>query len=89
MSVVYILECSDGTYYAGYTNDLGKRIKEHNAGKRGAKYTRGRGPVRVVWVKEYRELKSALRTERTIKALTRKQKELLVNGRRLDKVLAL
>ncbi len=85
---VYIIECKYGTYYTGYTNDLGKRLKEHNEGKRGAKYTRGRGPVKLVWWKAYKELKSALNTERTIKGLTRLQKESLVKGRRLDKVLA-
>ena len=83
---VYILECQDGTYYTGYTNDLDGRIKLHNAGK-GAKYTRDRKPVEVVWWKEYRQFKSAFKLERVIKALTRKQKEMLVNGRRLDKVL--
>ncbi|MCP4650897.1 MAG: GIY-YIG nuclease family protein [PVC group bacterium] len=85
---VYMVECSDGTYYTGYTNDLPRRIKAHNEGKSGAKYTRGRGPVKLVWREKYKELKSALRTERAIKGLTRLQKKLLVGGRRLDKVLA-
>ncbi|MCP4653725.1 MAG: GIY-YIG nuclease family protein [Candidatus Omnitrophica bacterium] len=51
---VYILECSDGSYYTGYTNDLEKRVKEHNCGERGAKYTRGKRPIKVVWSKGYR-----------------------------------
>lgn len=77
----YILECQDGTYYAGYTPDLEKRIKSHNAG-RGAKYTRDRRPVKLVWSKEYRYFKKAFLQEKRIKKLTREQKEELVNGKR-------
>ena len=85
---VYILECRDGTYYTGYTNDLGRRVKEHNENKRGAKYTRYKRPVKVVWKKEYRYLCYAMRAEYRIKQLNRGQKELLVGGMRLGKVLA-
>ena len=74
---VYIVQCSKGTYYTGYTNDLEKRIRLHNKGD-GAKYLRGRGPVTLVYTKEYEDYKSALRAERDIKRLTRKQKEELV-----------
>ena len=84
----YILQCQDSTYYTGYTNNLEKRVKEHNAGKRGAKYTRDRGPVKLVWCKEYRYFKRSFITEKRIKSLTRKQKEALVSGKRLDRVLA-
>jgi len=84
---VYILECADGTYYTGYTNDLEKRIKEHDSSKRGARYLRGKGPVKVVWVKEYRYSCYAMRSEYKIKQLNRRQKESLIKGRRLDKVL--
>jgi len=77
---VYIVECNDGTYYTGYTASLANRIKEHNNSKRGAKYTRDRGPVRLVWSKEYRYFKKAFLEEKRIKALTKKQKEKLVNG---------
>lgn len=83
---VYIVECQDGTYYTGYTPDLKKRILLHNNGK-GAKYTRDRRPVKLVWCKEYKQFKPAFKLEKIIKTLTRKQKEALVNGRRLDKVL--
>jgi putative endonuclease len=83
---VYIVECRDGTYYTGYTPDIEKRIKLHNAG-RGAKYTRDRRPVNLIWNKEYRQFKSAFLKEKRIKELTRKQKEDLVGGKRLDKVL--
>ncbi len=85
---MYILECSDRTYYTGYTNDLEKRIKEHNESERGAKYTRYKRPVKVAWTKEYCHLCYAMRAEYKIKQLNRGQKELLVGGMRLDKVLA-
>ena len=85
---VYILECSDKTYYTGYTNDLEKRLKSHNAGL-ASKCTRARLPVKVVWTKEYKRSKYAMRTEYRIKQLKRFQKELLVGGMRLNKVLAL
>ena len=74
---VYIVECSDGTYYTGYTNDLEARLKLHNLGH-GAKYLKGRGPVKLVYTKEYRYYKNALHAERNLKKLTRKQKEVLI-----------
>lgn len=84
---VYILQCQDGTYYAGYTNDLEKRIQRHNAGF-ASKYTKTKLPVRLLWSKAYCYFKSAFMAERKIKLLMRKQKERLVSGVRLDKVLA-
>jgi len=71
---VYIVQCRYGTYYTGYTNNLDRRIELHNNGK-GAKYLRGRGPVELVFVKEYSDCKKAMSEERRIKNLTRKQKE--------------
>jgi len=70
---VYILHCNDGTYYTGYTNNLGNRIKEHNSGH-GAKYLRGKRPVVLVYTKEYNYFKRAVDKERAIKKLTHKQK---------------
>ena len=84
---VYIVECNDATYYTGYTNDLQRRIKEHNNSKRRAKYLRGKLPVKVVWSKKYRYFRPAFLTEKRIKDLTRKQKETLIRGKRLNKVL--
>ena len=78
---VYIVKCRDGTYYTGYTNDLEKRLKEHNDGKRGAKYTRYKRPVRLVWKKEYKYFRLASLEEKRIKALRREQKQVLVNGK--------
>jgi len=74
---VYILQCSNGTYYTGYTNNLENRFKEHNSGS-GAKYLRGRLPVKLVYAKEYRYYKNVLRRERDIEKMARKQKERLI-----------
>lgn len=76
---VYIVECADGSYYTGYTPRIRKRVKTHNAG-RGAKYTKYRRPVKLVWYKKYRYFKSAFLEERRIKTLSRQEKEALVCG---------
>jgi putative endonuclease len=78
---VYIVECSDGSYYTGYTKDLAARLKLHNSG-RGSKYVRGKRPVQLVFSKKYRYYKHAVREERRIKTLTRKQKQKLMAGYR-------
>jgi putative endonuclease len=78
---VYILECRDGTYYTGFTSDLTRRVELHNTGK-GAKYTRCRGPVKLVWSREYVYFKRAILEERRIKRFSRKAKERLVLGGR-------
>ena len=77
MHYAYIVKCSDGTYYTGYTNDLEKRLLAHNAGK-GAKYTRNRLPVEMVYFEEYEDKSEAMKREYAIKRLTRKQKEKLI-----------
>jgi len=82
---VYILRCQDGTFYTGHTNDLDRRLEQHN-GSKGAWYTKFKSPVELAWNKKYSYFKSAFKTERRIKKLTRKQKEKLVRGMRLDKV---
>ncbi len=71
---VYILECADRTLYTGWTNDIEKRINEHNGGRNGAKYTRGRRPVRLVFMKEYPSLSDALKEEARIKKMSKEQK---------------
>ena len=73
MHYAYIVKCSDGTYYTGYTNDLEKRLLAHNAGK-GAKYTRNRLPVEMVYYEEYEEKSEAMKREYAIKQLKRKEK---------------
>jgi putative endonuclease len=74
---VYIVQCGDGSYYTGSTKDLKERINLHNKGQ-GAKYLRGKTPVKLVYVKEYKYYKNVLHAERNIKKLARKQKEELV-----------
>lgn len=74
---VYVVQCKNGIYYTGYTNNLENRIKEHNSGH-GAKYLRGKLPVKLVYAKEYKYYKNALHAERNIKKMTRKQKEELI-----------
>lgn len=76
---VYVVECSDGTLYTGYTTDVERRVEEHNAGE-GAKYTRGRTPVEVVHVEEYATRSEAMSREAEIKKMSRKEKERLVDG---------
>ena len=71
---VYILECSDKTLYTGWTNNVEKRIREHNNGKWGARYTRTRRPVKLVRVETCSTLSDALRRELQIKGLSREQK---------------
>lgn len=78
MNYTYILECSDGTYYTGWTNDLEKRVKMHNAGK-GAKYTKPRRPVVLAYYETFQTKEEAMRREWEIKQLSRKEKEQLVN----------
>jgi putative endonuclease len=70
---VYLLECADSTLYCGVTNDIDKRIAAHNAGK-GARYTRGRAPVRLVWSEARDTRGAALRREIEVKALPRAAK---------------
>lgn len=70
---LYIVECSDGSLYTGWTTDLQKRLKAHNTGK-GAKYTRSRIPVSLKFFKEFTSKSSVLKMEYRVKQLTRKQK---------------
>ncbi len=69
----YILECSDGTYYTGWTTDPERRVAQHNKGS-GARYTKTRRPVRLVYLEEQPDKIAALKRERAIKALPRKKK---------------
>lgn len=73
MNYTYILECSDGSFYTGWTNDLEKRINCHNKGK-GAKYTRGRLPLKLVYFEEFIEKRDAQKRGYVIKHLTRNDK---------------
>lgn len=79
MYYVYLLRCGDGTLYTGYTNDLKRRLAVHNAGK-GAKYTRSRLPVDLVYWENFSNKSSALRREYAIKRLSRAEKLSLIQS---------
>lgn len=74
---VYILRCGDGTLYTGYTNGLVRRLIEHHSG-RGAKYTKGRAPLDLVYVEQFDTKSKAMKREYQIKQLTKKQKLQLI-----------
>ncbi len=79
MNYTYILECADKTLYTGWTKDLDKRLKLHNAG-RGSKYTRARLPVRLVYFESFEEENDARKKEVAIKKLSKSEKLKLING---------
>ena len=76
---VYILLCSDGSLYTGITTDVDRRVREHNSGK-GSKYVRSRRPAELVWREDAESRSEALRREAAIKALSKADKERLVEG---------
>lgn len=78
---MYILRCGDGSLYTGWTNDLEKRFKAHVEGK-GAKYTRGRGPLELVYFEKFDNKIDAMKREYAIKRLKRVQKEKLIMSNR-------
>ncbi|MEK7131752.1 MAG: GIY-YIG nuclease family protein [Patescibacteria group bacterium] len=71
---LYILKCADKTLYTGIAKDLVRRVKEHNTSKLGAKYTRGRRPVKLVYSKKFRNRSIASKAESKIKMLSRQEK---------------
>jgi len=71
---MYVVKCSDGTLYAGITNDIHRRIYEHNNTKKGAKYTRARRPVKLLYVEDYKNRSAASKAEYHFKKLNRKEK---------------
>ncbi len=75
---LYILRCGDGSLYTGITTDVEKRLDAHRSGK-GAKYTRGRGPLEIVYREECGDHSAALKRELEIKALPREEKEKLID----------
>jgi putative endonuclease len=79
VAFVYLLRCRDGSLYAGAAVDLGRRLKEHLAG-RASRYTRSRLPVELVWSREVASWNEALREERRLKGLRRARKEALIRG---------
>ena len=77
MNYAYLLECADKTLYCGWTNDLEKRVEAHNLGK-GAKYTKARRPVALVYYEAFETKREAMMREAAIKKLDRKKKEALI-----------
>ena len=74
----YVLKCSDGSFYSGSTTDIIRRVYEHNQGK-GAKYTRSRLPVNLIYLESYPDRSSAQKAEAAFKKLNRKQKEIFIS----------
>lgn len=83
MNYVYILKCADETLYTGWTTDLENRLIAHNSGN-GAKYTRSRLPVEMVYSEECCDKSHALKREREIKHMTRKEKLKLITDKKTD-----
>lgn len=81
----YIVRCSDDSLYTGYTTNLKKRLREHNEGKNGAKYTRSRRPVTLVYYEKYYTKHDAMSREALIKQLSRRQKDKLIEGQEKEK----
>lgn len=78
MYFVYLVECKDKTLYCGIAKDLEKRLLEHNSSKLGAKYTRARRPVKLVYSRKFKTRSLACKEEARIKAMSRKQKLLML-----------
>lgn len=83
MNYVYILECADGTLYTGWTNNIDERLKKHNSGK-GAKYTRARLPVKLMYFEEHISKSDAMKREYCIKQLTREKKMKLIDEKKFS-----
>ena len=79
MNYTYIVRCSDGSLYTGWTNDLEKRIKAHNEGK-GAKYTKSRRPVELVYYEAFEKKEEAMSREWAIKQMSREEKKVLLKA---------
>ena len=85
MNYTYIVKCSDETFYTGWTNDLEKRIEMHNSGK-GAKYTKARLPVELVYYEAFYTKEEAMSREWHIKRLSRSEKQKLIEAADLKKL---
>lgn len=81
---VYILKCADTSLYTGVTTDTKRRVKEHNSGKLGAKYTRARRPVELLYSEDCEDRSEACKREAAIKKLSRQQKLILIQSHVAD-----
>ena len=86
INYTYIVRCSDGTLYTGWTTDVERRVRTHNSGK-GAKYTRSRLPVRLVYWEKYASKQQAMQREYAIKQWTRQQKLQLLSPQQRQQIL--
>ena len=77
---LYVVRCADGTFYTGVTTDVDRRLHEHNATRRGAKYTRTRRPVELIYRTDYKDRTTAQKAERYFKSLTRQEKEEIIKA---------
>lgn len=77
---MYMVQCSDGTLYTGITNDLEKRVEAHNSGKDGARYTKSRRPVKLVYSEQAESKSAAARLEYRIKKLPRSKKKRMIKS---------
>ena len=75
---LYVLRCNDNTFYTGVTNDLNRRVNDHNYSPRGAKYTKTRRPVQLIYWRGFKDRSSAQKAEYKFKKLTRGQKEKII-----------
>lgn len=81
----YVLECGDGSYYAGYTNDLEKRLAKHESGK-GAKYTRSRGPLTLLYHEMYETKPEAMKAEYAFKQLSKAEKIAYIRNGKAERI---
>ena len=86
MNYTYIVECVDGTLYTGWTNNIEKRLEAHNAG-RGAKYTKTRRPVELVYMELFETKEEAMSREYAIKHLSREEKKKLILRKKMEEML--
>ncbi len=84
---LYILKCADGTFYTGITNDLERRVEQHNSGK-ASRYTRSRLPVELLYKEGCKNQSSALKKECRVKDLTRKEKEAYIQRNRTTRLVS-
>lgn len=77
---MYVVKCCDNTFYTGYTTDVNRRIIEHNTSEKGAKYTKYRRPVQLVFYQDYETKQLAMKAEARFKKLSRKAKEQIIYG---------
>lgn len=87
MYYTYMVRCNDGTLYTGYTTNMERRLFEHNESTKGAKYTRARRPVKLIYFEEFPTHSEACKREAQIKKMKRHEKEQLINKYQNDKTV--